>query len=140
MEKVFKVNLLEMMNADCEGPEIHEIAHGDDHPDWMAVDTIVDSGAARSVCPLVFCQHFPVTPSPESKKGQNFRTAGGEEVRNEGDRRILGVTQSGRGISMKYAVADVTVPLDSVSQLCDAGNTVVFTATGGTSSEKCWAN
>ena len=35
------------------------------------------------------------------------------------------------GVNMKYAVADVTVPLDSVSQLCDAGNTVVFTAKGG---------
>ena len=126
-----QINHLEVMNTDCEGV-LHELAHGDDHPDWMAVDTYVDSGAARSVCPLVFCQHFPITPSEQSKKGQNFRTAGGEEVRNEGDRRILGVTQTGRGINMKYAVADVTVPLDSVSQLCDAGNTVVFTAKGGT--------
>ena len=32
---------------------------------------------------------------------------------------------------MTYAVADVTVPLDSVCQMCDAGNVVVFTAQGG---------
>ena len=32
---------------------------------------------------------------------------------------------------MKYAVADIAVALDSVSQMCDAGATVVFTAAGG---------
>ena len=103
---------------------------GNDHPDWVAVDTYVDSGAARSVCPLVFCQQFPIVPSPASENNQHFRTADGTEIRNEGDRRVLGYTDTGKGINMKYAVANVTVPLDSVSQLCDAGNTVVFTAKG----------
>ena len=32
---------------------------------------------------------------------------------------------------MAYAVADVSVALDSVSQICDAGSTVVFRADGG---------
>ena len=32
---------------------------------------------------------------------------------------------------MRYAVTDVQVPLDSVSQICDGGATVMFTATGG---------
>ena len=57
-------------------------------------------------------------------------------MRNEGDRRILGLTDQGKGVNMKYAVADVTVPLDSVSQICDAGNTVVFTSKG-VDSGKC---
>ena len=30
-----------------------------------------------------------------------------------------------------YNVADVSTPLDSVSQICDKGNVVVFTSTGG---------
>ena len=70
------------------------------------------------------------SPTPASENQQHFRTADGTEIRNEGDRRVLGYTDTGRGIDMRYAVADVTVPLDSVSQLCDAGNTVVFTAKG----------
>ena len=32
---------------------------------------------------------------------------------------------------MRYAVADIAVPLDIVSQMCDAGATVVFNARGG---------
>ena len=32
---------------------------------------------------------------------------------------------------MKYAVADISVALDSVPQICDAGATVVFGKTGG---------
>ena len=32
---------------------------------------------------------------------------------------------------MRYAVADVTVPLDSVAQICDSGAQVLFTSTGG---------
>ena len=121
---------LEVTGGPASPPEILEMAHDDEHPDWMAVDTYVDSGAARSVCPLVFCQQYPTTPSEASKNNLHFRTADGTEIRNEGDRRILGYTNDGRGIDMKYAVADVTVPLDSVSQLCDAWNTVVFKAKG----------
>ena len=33
---------------------------------------------------------------------------------------------------MMYAVADVNVALDSVSQMCDRGATITFTKTGGT--------
>ena len=34
-------------------------------------------------------------------------------------------------MAMRYAVADVTVALDSVSQMCDAGAIIVFTKGGG---------
>ena len=34
-------------------------------------------------------------------------------------------------MALRYAVADVTTPLDSVSQICDAGNSVVFNSWGG---------
>ena len=44
---------------------------------------------------------------------------------------VVGKTDTGKGITMKYAVADISVPLDSISQICDAGATVLFTATGG---------
>ena len=42
-----------------------------------------------------------------------------------------GVDGSGRMLALRYAVADVTDALDSISQICDAGNTVVFTSSGG---------
>ena len=32
---------------------------------------------------------------------------------------------------MRYAVADIAVPLDSISQICDGGSVVVFSKKGG---------
>ena len=62
---------------------------------------------------------------------EHFRTATGARVKNEGDRLVVGWTGNGIKINMKYAVSDIAVPLESVSQLCDAGNTVTFHRTGG---------
>ena len=42
-----------------------------------------------------------------------------------------GVTKEGRRMKMNYIVAPVRMPLDSVSQICDSGATVIFTKTGG---------
>ena len=44
---------------------------------------------------------------------------------------IHGNIRAGTGISMEYAVADMAVALDSVSQVCDAGAMVIFTQDGG---------
>ena len=64
-------------------------------------------------------------------RGDNFQTATGKQVANIGSRRVQGRTEHGSTISMNYAVADIAVPLDSVSQICDAGATVTFTKSGG---------
>ena len=42
-----------------------------------------------------------------------------------------GQDEHGTTLSMKYAVADITVALDSVSQICDSGAKVVFEKHGG---------
>ena len=45
---------------------------------------------------------------------------------------IIGHDEAGHTIGMNYAVAIITGALDSVSQICDTGATVIFTRTGGT--------
>ena len=89
----------------------------------------VDSGAARSVCPPTFGSTFPITDNQRDDTG--FQTADGTKVRNLGSRVVSGLTNSGQRFNMKYAVADIAVALDSVSQICDGGGTVTFTRTGG---------
>ena len=42
-----------------------------------------------------------------------------------------GKSKTGKDISMEYAVADIGVALDSVSQICDTGTTVTFEKSGG---------
>ena len=97
----------------------------------MQVVACVDSGAARIVCPIEYCDHEPVTASRASAEGEHFKTASGVRLPNQGDRLVHGMDDVGRALTLKYAVADVTDALDSVSQICDAGNTVVFTSQGG---------
>ena len=113
---------------ECE-PNLNRVAPEQDF--WELVETHLDSGAARSVCPIDFCPEFPVTETGASKKQEHFRTATGGRVRNEGQRRISGVTENGIPVSMAYAVADIAVTLESVAQICDSGATVTFTAKGG---------
>ena len=50
---------------------------------------------------------------------------------NTGARNVRGVNQEGRATAMNYAVADIAVALDSVSQMCDRGAAVVFHKSGG---------
>ena len=90
---------------------------------------MMDSGAARSVCPVHLCKEngtLPVGSGPEY-----FRTATGDRIPNHGQRQIRGYTDSGQVMSLRYNVADVSTPLDAVSSICDKGNIVIFTALGG---------
>ena len=102
-------------------------------PDDQSVmlKSYVDSGAARSVCPTGFGEQFGLVPAPGSRNGEGFKTATGKRVTNKGGRTIAGHTDFGKDVSMNYAVADINVALDSVSQICDTGAHVIFRKTGG---------
>ena len=97
----------------------------------IAVDAYVDSGAARSVCPESHASQFAVHPTAASKRGEGFKTATNKRVRNLGSRTVLGLDAHGKAVSMNYSVANISAALDSVSQVCDAGSTVVFKKSGG---------
>ena len=96
---------------------------------WMRVSSIMDSGAAESVAPPTTCPHLPVTESLGSRAGQEHRTAGGERL-NKGQRHIHPWTDEGCPVGMTYQVADVTIQLNSVSKMCDAGDAVTFGVEG----------
>ena len=96
---------------------------------WECLESMVDSGAARSVCPMSVCPENGLLPSRSGP--EYFRTATGDKVQNHGLRRIQGCATEGVDLTLMYNVADVSTPLDSVSQICDKGNIVVFTSTGG---------
>ena len=97
----------------------------------VKITSIVDSGAARSVCPANHAQQFPVVETEESRRGIGFKTATGKRVQVVGGKTVVGVTAEGKKLAMNYTVAPVRVPLDSVSQICDSGASVIFTRTGG---------
>ena len=114
----------------CEGePSTLCQVDGQQDDEWECLESMLDSGAARSVCPLDMCKELGVEPGEVSPA--YFRTATGARVANHGTRKIRGCARDGTALILMYNVADVSTPLDSVSQICDKGNIVVFTANGG---------
>ena len=98
---------------------------------WMKVAGIMDTGAAESVMPPDLCKHLPIEPSLGSVRGQEYVTANGTRLPNQGQRRIQGVTDQGLPVNLTYQVTGVTKPLNSVSRICDQGNIVTFGPDGG---------
>ena len=83
------------------------------------------------MCPAAHAPQCETKAATDKEKGVGFLTATGKRVPNLGGREIAGTTDEGEQIKMNYSVADVSVALDSVSQICDSGATVVFKKDGG---------
>ena len=98
---------------------------------WTEVTALVDSGCGKHVSPKVIAPHIPITPTRASVAGLGFSVANGDTVANEGQKEIPILTEPGDKSSIVYNIAEVTRPLNSVGQHCDAGNLVLFGASGG---------
>ena len=104
-------------------------AVSDGEREWEVIESVVDSGAARSVCPVAM---YPNEGTMRSHNGpRTFKVANGTVIPNYGIRQFEGVTDEGHSLELNYNVTEVSNPLDSVSQICDKGNIVVFTKDGG---------
>lgn len=106
-----------------------------DEAGWRRVKGVMDSGASESVAPPTMCPNYKIYPSPGSIAGQNYVSASDDTIPNLGEQYLDIVTKQGRATVAKYQVADVTRPLNAVSEICDAGGTegqlVVFGKNGG---------
>ena len=96
--------------------------------DWEALPypIIVDSGASASTLPKDWCKHVKLWETAESRSGQAFNAANGDEIPNLGRRSVTLMTREGAIRDMNFEVCDVTRALGSVSQMCKAGHKVVF--------------
>ena len=65
------------------GPTLHSMSVAD-KTKLVLLESFLDSGAARSVCPKKFGAQFGLVDTPGSRNGEAFRTATGKRVRNEG--------------------------------------------------------
>ena len=63
---------------------------------WTLLQSYVDSGAARSVCPLSHGTQFGIQDTPGSLAKEAFITATGKRVPNQGGRIVKGRTSTGR--------------------------------------------
>ena len=91
---------------------------------------IIDSGASSSTLPRDWCGHVKTWQTAESRGGQTFTVANGDEIPNLGRKSVTLMTKEGSVRDMRFEVCDVTRALGSVSQICKAGHTVVFNPPG----------
>ena len=103
---------------------------------WQYIKGVLDSGAEESVAHPSMCPQYPVVPSAGSKAGQSYTSASGDDIPNLGEQFLPVVLDDGWETTSRYQSAEVSRPLDSVSQICDAGESedgqlVVFSKYGG---------
>ena len=90
------------------------------------IKATLDSGAAVCVMPKSWTPEYRVIPSPASEKGQEYKAAGGQKLKDLGDRRLSVKLANGKKCMLRTSVADVHKMLLSVSKVVDAGNIVHF--------------
>ena len=95
------------------------------------IEVTVDSGAADNVGNEEHAKICRVIPSEGSKDGVRYVSASGAILDNKGEKHVQIQTSGGHKRTMNMQIADVHRVLLSVSKICDAGNQVVFTRTGG---------
>jgi hypothetical protein len=61
-----------------------------------------------------------------SKKGIGFVAANGSSIKNYGEKRVVGYTEDGEGVSLKITCAEVDKVLGSVHRFDAGGNVVVL--------------
>ena len=93
----------------------------------------MDSGCGQSVIPPSACPTYEIKSSPGSRRGQTYMAASKHTIPNLGEQILNTVTDENNDLKMKYQVADVSRPLNAVSEICDAdpGNRVLFGRNGG---------
>ena len=63
--------------------------------------------------------------------GHTYHTADGCVIKSKSEKTVTLYSETGDQCRARYQIADVTRPLNSVSPVCDQGNNVLFTQTGG---------
>ena len=91
---------------------------------WERLAAVVDSGAAEDVLPAGVCNHVKLSATRRSDAGIGFRGAGGERIRNHGQRKFKVRMRDGHVAGTTWQVADVKRPLMSVAKMVAAGNRV----------------
>ena len=86
----------------------------------------VDSGAIDTVGLKEIAKALTMKENVMSKKGLGYVAANGSKIRNFGEKRIVGYTEAGDGMSMKIQRADVKKVLGSVRKMNVGGNVVVL--------------
>ena len=118
--------LLDELNGEMSLDELHEF-NGEK---WEKVSMTVDSGAMENVTPTGTVRNVRSNINDETKN-QVYRTASGNKLYNQGEKRVFWETDAGEKGRITLQVTGVQRALASVGKMCAGGNRVVFEPDGG---------
>jgi len=99
-------------------------------PEWEGIEMAVDSGASESVVSEDMLTGVETVEGYAQKKGVQYEVADGTLIPNLGEKKFVAVSDAGVTRAMKAQVCDVNKALLSVHRVVQAGNRVVFAASG----------
>ena len=107
------------------------------------IELAVDSGATESVIPSDALESVPTVEGAAHKRGVMYQVANGDVIPNQGEKRILAVTEEGVEKRLVLQVCEVNQGLISASKLAASGNRVIFDDDGSyvenkMSGQKTW--
>lgn len=92
----------------------------------LARDITVDSGAGESVADPSDFALYPLEESKGSQCGQKYVGPSGETIANQGQKKVIIVTEDGAQKRVTFQAARVRKPLLAVSSACDKNQFVLF--------------
>ena len=99
-------------------------------PEWEEIEMVVDSGASQSVVNEEQLSGVETLEGKAKKMGVQYEVADGTLIPNLGEKKYIAVSDTGVARHMKSQVCEVNKPLLSVHRCVQAGNKVVFAASG----------
>jgi len=99
-------------------------------PEWEVLEMAVDSGASESVVSDEMLTRVTTVEGDAMKKGVQYEVADGTLIPNLGEKKFIAVSDNGVARQMRAQVCEVNKPLLSVHRVVQAGNRVVFAASG----------
>ena len=99
-------------------------------PEWEVLEMAVDSGASESVASDEMITSVETVEGDAMRKGVRYEVADGTLIPNLGEKKFVAVSDGGVMRHMKAQVCDVNKALLSVHRVVQAGNRVVFSASG----------
>ena len=99
-------------------------------PEWEEIEMAVDSGASESVVSEDMLTGVETVEGYAKNKGIQYEVADGTLIPKLGEKKFVAVSDAGVARQMKAQVCEVNKALLSVHRVVQAGNRVVFAASG----------
>jgi len=99
-------------------------------PEWEEIEMAVDSGASESVVSEDMLNGVETVEGKAKKMGVQYEVADGTLIPNLGEKKYVAASDAGVARHMKSQVCEVNKALLSVHRCVQAGNKVVFAASG----------